>query len=73
MKRILAWIGIGILVAMYLVTLIMAIFDSSATMSMFKGCVAVTIFVPVVIYGYLLLHKYAMSKKNDEQDQQKAG
>ena len=65
MKRILAWIAIGILVAMYLTTLVMAIFDSTATMSMFKGCIAVTIFVPVVMYGYMLLHRYAMSKKNE--------
>ena len=61
-KRILAIICIIILAGMYVVTLIMALVDSSATMYMFKGCVAVTIFVPVAAYCYICLHKYAMRR-----------
>ena len=43
-------------------TFIMALTDNSATMFMFKGCVACTIFVPVVAYVYLCLHRYAMGR-----------
>lgn len=66
-KRILAIICIIVLVGMYVTTLIMAICDSSATMSMFKGCIGVTIFVPIAAYVYMCLHKYAMnrSKRKD--------
>ena len=66
-KRIAAIICICVLVGMYIVTLIVSIFDKSASMSLFKGCVATTIFIPVVIYVYMLLHKYAMnrSKRKD--------
>ncbi len=66
-KRVLAMICIVVLLAMYVVTFIMAITDSSETMAMFKGCIAVTIFVPVVAYGFICLHRYAMnrSKRSD--------
>ena len=61
-KKILAIICVVLLLAMYVVTFIMSILDSSATMYMFKGCVALTIFVPVVAYIYICLHKYAMTR-----------
>lgn len=61
-KQIIAIIGIVILVGMYVTTLIMAFCDSTATMSMFKGCIGVTIFVPIAAYVYICLHKYAMNR-----------
>ena len=66
-KKILAIICVVLLVAMYVVTFIMSMLDSSATMYMFKGCVALTIFIPVVAYIYICLHRYAMyrSKRSD--------
>ena len=66
-KKILAIICVVLLLGMYVVTFIMSIFDSSATMYMFKGCVALTIFIPIVAYIYICLHKYAMfrSKRSD--------
>lgn len=61
-KRVVAVIAIVVLVGMYVTTLVMAICDSSATMSMFKGCIGVTIFVPIMAYVYICLHKYAMNR-----------
>jgi hypothetical protein len=61
LKRILAVICIVILVGLYVTTFFMAVFDSTATMSMFKGCVICTVFVPVVAYLYLCLHRYAVN------------
>ena len=61
-KRILAIILVAVLILMYVVTLIMAIFDNSATMYMFKGCVACTIFVPVILYLYSWLHRWGMKR-----------
>ena len=61
-KRIVAIIGIVILLGMYVTTLVMAFCDSTATMSMFKGCIGVTIFVPIAAYVYICLHKYAMNR-----------
>lgn len=61
-KQILAITAIVIMVGMYIATFILAITDNSATMTMFKGCVALTIFIPVVAYIYICMHKYAMTR-----------
>ena len=61
-KRILAIICIVILAGLYVTTFIMSILDSSATMAWFKGCVACTIFIPVAAYGFICLHRYAMTR-----------
>ena len=61
-KKILAIICTLLLLGMYVTTFVMSILDSSATMFMFKGCMICTIFVPVVAYGFILLHRYAMTR-----------
>ena len=61
-KRILAIICIILLLGLYVTTFIMALLDSSTTMFMFKGCVICTIVIPVIAYGYILLHRYAMTR-----------
>lgn len=66
-KQIVAIICAVILAGLYIMTFVMALMDSSETMTMFKGCVACTIFVPLAAYGFICLHKYAMgrSKRKD--------
>lgn len=61
-KRILAIVCIVLLVALYLITLILSIFDSSTAMVWFKGSVVCTIFIPIVAYCYICLHKFAMNR-----------
>lgn len=72
MKKILAIIAVIVLVGIYILTLFMAIFDSSHTMSMFKGCIALTIFVPVVAYCYMAIHKYLVSRSNPQDTPKKS-
>ena len=66
-KRILAIICIIILVGLYVAAFVTSLFDKSASMTLFKGCIALTIFVPGVAYIYICLHRYAMtrSKRKD--------
>ena len=61
-KQIVAIICVILLVSMYLVTLIMAILDSSASKYMFRGCLLTTIFLPIAAYAAICLHKYAMTR-----------
>ena len=61
-KKIAALICILFLLGMYVATFVMALLDNSATMFMFKGCVICTIVIPVIAYGYILLHRYAMTR-----------
>lgn len=62
LKRIIAIACIVILVGLYIATFITAIIDNSISMTLFKGCVACTIFVPIAAYFYIWLHKYAMKR-----------
>ena len=64
-KRIFAIILTVILVGMYITTFVMAFLDRSETMAMFKGCIALTIFVPVVLYFYVILHRLAVNRYDD--------
>ncbi len=57
MKKILAWIGVILLVLLYLLTLISAIIDSPFSKSLFFASVTMTIVLPVLIYGYRLIYK----------------
>ena len=67
-KRILAWIGILLLVGMYLSTFLLTIFDKSASMGMFKASVACTILVPVMLYAYTLVYKWTKGKDEDRKN-----
>lgn len=51
MKRILAIIGIVLLVGMYLSTLIFVLIDSELAFTLFKASVLLTIAVPCLLYA----------------------
>ena len=66
-KQILAIICAVLLLGLYILTFVMALTDSPDTMGMFRGCIICTIFIPLVAYVFLCLHRYAMhrSKRKD--------
>lgn len=49
-KQIVAWIGIVILVLLYILTLIFAIFDRSKTQIMFMMSLAFSLAMPVLVW-----------------------
>lgn len=61
MKRMLALAGVVILVLLYVSTLVTAIINSPLSVQMFKASVAMTIIVPVLIFGYRLIAKVLKS------------
>lgn len=62
-KRILAIIGVILLIALYGSTLLFAITDRTKTMGYLKASVACTILVPVLLYAYTMIYK--LTRKND--------
>ena len=62
-KRILALVGVILLLAMYASTLVFAIIDNSDSMMMFKASIAATIIIPVLLWAYTLVFK--LVKKDD--------
>lgn len=69
-KQILAILTVIILLGMYVATFILAMTDNPATMSMFRGCIACTIFVPIAAYAGICLHRYAMNRSKRRNDYQ---
>ncbi len=63
-KRILAVIGIVVLVGLYVTTFVLAIVDNSNTMNLFFASVAATILVPVLIWIYSFIYKL-LTKNRD--------
>ena len=56
-KQILAIIGVILLVALYVTTLIFAITDNTGTMSMFVASVVATVVIPVLIWVCTFIFK----------------
>lgn len=57
-KRILALLGVVLLVGMYGSTLFFALSGSPNADGCFKAALACTILVPVLLYAYTLIYKY---------------
>lgn len=56
-KRILAIIGCILLVAMYVVTIVLAVIDDPNTMNAFRASIYCTIIVPVLIWAYSFIYR----------------
>lgn len=55
-KQIVAWIGILALVAMYIVTLIVAIINPGEGGKLFRACMVATMAVPLLIWIYVWMY-----------------
>lgn len=66
-KQILALIGVILLVALYVTTLILAITDNSGTMNMFFASVVATIMIPVLIWAYTLIYRLTRGNKDSDE------
>lgn len=64
-KRILALVGAILLIVMYLITLILAIFASPATKGMLMAAIGCTIVLPCLIYGMMLIAKVLDNRNHD--------
>lgn len=52
-----AWIGIIILVALYLITFLLGIFGNEHTKGMLMASIICTVVVPCLMYGMILIAK----------------
>ena len=56
-KRGVALLGVVILVGLYLITLILAFVDPTASKDWLKASIICTIIIPVFFYAYLLVYR----------------
>lgn len=62
-KRVLAWIGIGLIVLMYVITAVAAVTARPEANALLMASIVMTIFVPIVLWIFIKL--YEMAHKND--------
>ena len=55
-KQVVAIIGIVLLIAMYVITLIAAIFDNPNSMLLFRACLIGTFTIPLLIWVYIWMY-----------------
>jgi uncharacterized BrkB/YihY/UPF0761 family membrane protein len=65
MKRILALIGVILLLSMYALTLVGALIASPHSAALFQASIYSTIVVPIMLYAYMLIYRVL---KKDSQD-----
>ncbi|MCB7303577.1 hypothetical protein NE683_12570 [Bariatricus massiliensis] len=67
-KRILAIIGVVLLVAMYASTLVFAFIDHTKSQGFLKASIACTILVPVLLYAYTMFYKLSHKDNSEDND-----
>ncbi len=55
-RQIVALVGVALLVALYLITLIVAIFDRDTSGRLFQACLVATIAIPLLIWIYIWMY-----------------
>ena len=65
-KRILAIIGIVLLVSLYVITIVLALTDDPNTMNAFRASVYCTFLVPVLIWAYTFIYKLLKNNYGDK-------
>ncbi|MBO5282794.1 MAG: hypothetical protein J6B43_06680, partial [Lachnospiraceae bacterium] len=55
-RQVVALAGVVLLVALYLITLIVAIFDSDSSGRLFQACLVATIAIPLLIWIYIWMY-----------------
>lgn len=64
-KRILAIIGVILLICLYLSTLFFAFFDRDKSLDLLMISIAATFFIPVMIYVYTMIYKLNNPNETD--------
>ena len=70
-KRIIALIGVILLIALYAATLILAIFGNENSSDLLRLAIYATIVVPVLLWAYSFIYKLLKNHYSDRDDQEK--
>lgn len=67
-KRIFSIIGIILLIALYVTTLILAFTDPTADKSYFKAALFLCVVIPVLLYAYILTYRHMRDKRQNPKE-----
>lgn len=68
--RIFALLSAILLVLLYLSTLVFALIDHPLAADCLKVSVAATILLPVILYGFVIIHRLSKPRDSDDDEQQ---
>ena len=68
-KRILAMIGVILLIGLYLSTLFCALFAKENLMSLLMASIYATFVIPVLIWAYTFIYKLVKKDDNEENNE----
>lgn len=63
-KQIAALFGIGLILSLYVLLLIFAIFDFNGRDILFRACLLATIILPILIWIYMYLYDKLIKSRN---------
>lgn len=66
-KRIAAMIGASLLILLYIITFISAIFTTPATSGLFMACIFSTVAIPIIIYAISLIYRLLKNRKEERE------
>ncbi|MDD7403348.1 MAG: hypothetical protein SO170_03555 [Butyribacter sp.] len=69
-KRVLALLGVILLIGLYIMTLVSAILATPATKDFFVASVIATIMIPILLYVYQMIYRLVAGKPDEEQAKQ---
>ncbi len=71
-RQVLAWIGIILLLSMYLMNLVLALIGSEMATAMLRVSAASTVAIPLVLYAFVIALRMGKGEndlpENDEED-----
>lgn len=70
-KRILAIIGVVLLVGMYLSTLVFALMKNENASNMLMASIVCTVIIPVFLYAYTLMYRVLGRRGNGTEEDEK--
>ena len=70
LKRILAMLGVVLLVGLYLATAVSAVLVTPATKDLFLTSLVATVIIPILLYVLILIGRLLGRNKDNDQNQQ---
>lgn len=66
LKQITAMIGVIVLIALYVITLVLAVIGSDQSMQLFKAALYASVILPVLLWAYSFIYKLLKNNYSPE-------
>lgn len=71
LKRILAWIGVILLLSLYIITFIVSFIKPAVTSGLLMACIFTTIALPCLLYAFQLIYRVLKNSRTNDVSEHK--